>query len=114
VEIETYEIQGAFVLKTRGDVDLYASPTLHHAYAALAEKSSRAPIVIDLADTSYLDSSGIGVLVQIRADANARGVGFRLCGVRGMVEKLLTLSRMKAILPISSDATTAIEAIRSE
>jgi len=60
----------------------------------------------------YLDSSGIGVLMQILADTKKRNTGFCLCNVHGMVEKLLHLSRMNLILPSAKNLETALELTR--
>jgi len=100
--------KGVCVVAVEGDVDLYSAPDLHRAWLAHAAKPAAAAWVLDLERASYLDSSGIGVLMQILADSRERGIPFRLCNVRGMIDKLLKLSRMNAVLPISKSLDEAL------
>ncbi len=99
---------GKRVCAVQGDIDLYSAPELHRTWLAHVAKPQPAPFIIDMSGAAYLDSSGIGVLVHILADAKKRNIPFCLCGVRGMAEKLLKLARMDSILPIERDLDAAI------
>ncbi len=98
----------AFVCSVIGDIDMYSAPALHGTWKDHAASGSRAPFVIDMEKAEYLDSSGIGVFVQILSDARTRGIPFTICNVRGMAEKLMRLSRMSAILPIETTLASAL------
>lgn len=99
---------GVCVVAVEGDIDLYSAPDLHRSWLEHASHAGAAPWVIDLSKASYLDSSGIGVLMQILADSRDKKIPFRLCNVHGMIDKLLRLSRMNAVLPISHNLDDAI------
>jgi len=99
---------GVCVVSVEGDVDLYSAPDLHRSWLEHAARPGAPAWVLDLEKASYLDSSGIGVLMQILGDSRERNIPFRLCNVRGMIEKLLRLSRMNAVLPISRDLDEAL------
>ena len=52
------------VVRLGGEIDMHVSPELHRSLAELcAEKPKR--LVLDLSAVEYLDSSGIGSLVEI-------------------------------------------------
>ncbi len=91
-----------------GDIDMYSAPALHGTWKDHAASGSRAPFVIDMERAEYLDSSGVGVFVQILSDARTRGIPFSICNVRGMADKLMRLSRMSAILPIETSLAAAL------
>ncbi len=110
----TFQTQDrVLVCAVSGEVDLYAAPELHGKYTMMAGKDPSLHFVCDLSETTYMDSSGIGVLFQIFSDAKLRKVAFRVCGVRGMVQQLFALSRMGAILPVAKTRQEAIDSIRS-
>lgn len=112
MDIDFSKEDNVVVCAVSGEVDMYAAPDFHEKYRSHAAKESGSPFVIDLGRATYLDSSGIGVLFQIFSDARSRRVGFCICNVTGMVEKLFKLSRMSSILPIESNLHTAIERAR--
>ncbi len=108
METVTRMTDGVCVVSVEGDVDLYSAPELHRAWLTHAAREKPAAWVVDLGRVGYLDSSGVGVLMQILADSREKGIPFRLCNVRGMAEKLLRLSRMNAVLPISRNLDEAL------
>ena len=108
MESNITERDGRYVCAVQGDIDMYSAPDLHRTWLAHAEKKQAKGFIIDMQKATYLDSSGIGVLVQILADAKQRDIPFCLCGVHGMIEKLLKLGRMNAILPVEKDLASAM------
>lgn len=71
----------AVVLTVAGEIDMLTAPDLQTALlAALADTTCR-QLVLDLSAVSFLSSAGLSVLVVVREDARARGVGFRLAGL---------------------------------
>lgn len=105
---------GIAILSITGEIDMYESPRFHEQYLSLSAKECACPIVIDLKNTTYIDSSGIGVLFRIFSDMKERKVPFCLCNAVGMVEKLLKLSRMSSILPIENNLEGAIRRIKEK
>lgn len=101
----------SFICAVTGDVDMYSAPALHKTWLDHAAIHAQSPFIIDLEATEYLDSSGIGVFVQIFADARTRKTPFCICHVRGMAEKLMHLSRMSTILPIEKTLDDAMRKI---
>ncbi len=114
MEVTATTREGIVFLATKGDLDMYAAPDFKERCAALASRDRRAHFILDLAETHYVDSSGIGAIFQVFSDARARDAGFCLCNARGMVKELLRLSRMSSILPIESDLAGAETRIRAE
>jgi anti-sigma B factor antagonist len=52
---------GSWVLRASGEIDVATSPELRRELHQLLER--RVSIVVDLRDVSFIDSSGLGVLV---------------------------------------------------
>ena len=108
METDISERNGSCVCAVTGDIDMYSAPALHKKYTDFAAKKTTTPFILNLEKTDYLDSSGIGVLMQIHMDSSTRGVPFCITGVHGMVEQLMRLSRMGLLLPIEKTVDAAI------
>ena len=68
-------------------------------------------VVLDLTDCSYVDSSGLGVVVYTWGLLqNSNGV-LRICGVNERVSALLKLTKTDAFLPCDLDRSTSLAAL---
>lgn len=62
----------------------------HHISAALAEAGDH-DVVLDLADVTFIDSSGVNMLITVREDLNRRGRTVTLRGLRTQPARVLDL-----------------------
>lgn len=87
--------------------------SLHAADAQLqktiADGSSK--IVVDMAGVPYMDSAGLGVLVQASGLANEHGGALRLCGVGDRISSLIKLTRTDGLLPMDADVSASLKAL---
>jgi len=79
---------GAVTLVASGELHLGSAEPLREAVAA-ALRDSVTRLRLDLAGVDYLDSTGIGTLINARRRADARLVDFEVVGAQGMVAVLL-------------------------
>lgn len=96
--------QGVAVVHASGEVDLSTAERLRTCCQAALESLTRevppagseAPrIVVDLAETMFLDSSALGVLVGVAKEVEADGGWLRLSGVeRAVVRKVLEITQL--------------------
>lgn len=85
-----------------GEIDLERSPEARKVLLAAVRGGK--PVTVDLADVSYMDSSGIASLVEALQQANTRGVEFALDRVSGQVARILALARLDQVFTIRSQA----------
>jgi anti-anti-sigma factor len=67
-------------------------------------------IVLDLREVSFVDSSGLGLLVRLLSRVRGVAGDLKLCGVGPNIEKTLTVTRLGAVLgshPTPADAIAA-------
>jgi anti-sigma B factor antagonist len=94
MRIEEKNIDGIVVIKVHGDIVLNgASPTLADRVRALGEHGRR-HIVLDLAHTRYVDSSGLGELIESFSAARNRGGAVKLLGVNKRLNDLLVITKL--------------------
>jgi anti-anti-sigma factor len=98
-EVRADPRDGAVVVVASGEIDLSSSPELR---AALRDPSARADtVVLDLRDVTFMDSSGLGVIVGQHKRAREEGFRFGVAidGAPG-VERILELSGLTTVLSL--------------
>ncbi len=85
-------IQDASVLVVvEGEVDVSNAGELRDTLNAAADEGPSKPITVDLADVSYIDSTGIGVLVGAKNRATQAGTSFVVTNPQRNVARVLSL-----------------------
>ncbi len=94
------------VVSLCGDIDLHHSPALHLALANLcAEEPKR--LILKLADVSYIDSSGIGSLVEIYRRMKKTNGSLVLVSPSERVRSVLEITRLDKFFPIAASEEEA-------
>lgn len=83
VDVDT---SGAFVV--HGDIDIAGGPTLENALRSAGDM----PIVLDLRDVEFVDSSGLRALLTATRQARQHGACVRLRNVGAAVRRMLDIT----------------------
>ncbi|MEY4351908.1 MAG: STAS domain-containing protein [Cyanobacteriota bacterium] len=70
------------------------------------------PLVIDLSKIDFIDSSGLGALVQLAKDCNQNNIQFLVVG-NARVVQTVKLVRLEQYLHLQPDLTTALDQLAS-
>ncbi|MGC2997912.1 STAS domain-containing protein [Streptomyces sp. G35A] len=89
---------GVHVVVLAGDIDHTTASIFHHALTASDGSAPRA--VVDFRDVTFMDSSGINVLVAANNSARSRGGWLRLARTPTPVLDLLRIVGLDTILPL--------------
>lgn len=85
-----------------GEIDMATAPKWKAVVLAAIEQPIPARDVrIDLAGVTFMDASGIGVLVSGREAARRRGVGFTVQNPQGIVLRVFEILRLTGRLTLS-------------
>jgi anti-sigma B factor antagonist len=98
------------VLGVRGEVDLYSAPALKHALTQLFEGGS-STVVVDLSDVSFLDSTGLGALVEARVTATEAGGSLPLVCDQERVLKLFTITGLDSVFTMHDTLELALASL---
>lgn len=98
VRVET-EARGS-VLVARGEIDVYTSPDFRAALYALVDRGDD-PVVIDFSDVSFIDSSGLGVLVGALKRVREHGGEVELRGLTPATRKVLEITGLTKLFTIA-------------
>ena len=61
-DIKTEQVDGAYVIALAGEVDLYTAPEFKQQLLDVIAKGGKA-VIVDFSDTTFIDSTTLGVLV---------------------------------------------------
>ena len=100
---------GQAVLVLHGDLDLETRSILRDAGTEQLATPGLPKLTLDLADLTFLDSSGVGVLVELRNQANDNGVALDLVGVPPSAARVLTIGGLAPTfgLPVDGAPTNS-------
>lgn len=91
------------VLAVSGEVDLATVPELERAIKGILESDGGSNLVIDLSETSFMDSTGLRVLVMANRDFNDGGRDLAVLVKPGPISRLLDVSGMHELLRVIDD-----------
>lgn len=110
VVVVTVERVGAAVVAAPcGDIDALSGESLRTQLIDVLHGRPRA-LVLDLSETSFLDSTGLGVLVAIARRARLIHCAFCLASPPPMVARVLAITALDRAWPVYPDASTALDA----
>ena len=102
----------AKVLTLEGEIDLHLSPELAASLRAIvAKKPTR--VVVDLAQVTYLDSSGLAVLVRGMQDTHEYGGEFSLAAMQENLRPIFEIACLDQVFQIFPDVACALAASRA-
>lgn len=106
LDITTERDADVCVLALSGEVDVYAAPRLKQELVSAIEDGC-ANVIVDMERVSFIDSSGLGVLVSALRRARERDGTVRIVCTRENVLKIFRITGLDKVFPIFSDAGEA-------
>ena len=100
---------GAAVVSVVGRLDMVAAQRLRSTVADTVA-AGRAEVVVDLGETTFLDSSGLGALIAALKTTRQAGGDLRIARLAEQALMVLELTRMTSVLrphPTVEDALAA-------
>lgn len=102
----TQEAQALVVRPDMDHLDASRAPAFSQAMAPLLQ--THACVVLDMSRLAFLDSAGLGALIECQRTAQQQQVDFRLFGLQRPVQTLFDLMRMHRILAVFPDKDRAL------
>lgn len=99
----------ATLVEVGGEIDLHSAPQLR-AELLKAVEAAAPKVVIDLSDVTFIDSTGIGVLVGALKRAREKGGSLNFCGIQTRVKRVFEITGLMRALPLFDSRDLAIKA----
>ena len=97
------------VLPLEGEIDLHVSPRIAASLQAMVKEKPK-QLVVDLSQVSYIDSSGLAILIEGMQSVEAYGGKFALAGLQENVRPIFEIARLDQVFRIFPDVEAALAA----
>ena len=101
--------QESNVLPLEGEIDLHVSPRVAESLRTMIERKPNR-LVVDLSGVSYIDSSGLAVLIEAMQNVEAYGGRFFLAGLQEKVRPIFEIARLDQVFIIFPHVDAALAA----
>ena len=108
MRLEEQMVGDGLVIVVHGDIVSGQCDTLADRIRALMDRRRR-PIVLDLSHVRYIDSRGVGALVEALTVARNRAGSLRLANVNWRVNEALVVAGLSAILTESQPGEAGLD-----
>jgi anti-sigma B factor antagonist len=98
------------VLAVRGEIDLFTAPELKQVLAEAIE-GGRIRIIVDLTDTTFLDSTALGVLIGAVKRLRSRDGALAIVNVDDNIAKTFEITGLDQIFTIVPTRDEAVDAV---
>ncbi|MEE8378813.1 MAG: STAS domain-containing protein, partial [Gammaproteobacteria bacterium] len=101
MNIECIDMPGSeLTVKLSGEMDAFGCTKIRTELEQLAN-SKEHNLLLDLSLVTFLDSSGIGLIVFLFKRLKARERSLEMIGVQGQPQELIELLRINSVIPVS-------------
>ena len=97
------------VLQLEGEIDLHVSPEVAESLRPMVAKKPGV-LVVDLTKVTYLDSSGLAVLIEAMQKVQEYDGKFALANVQESVKHIFEIARLDQVFQIFPDVDSALAA----
>ena len=101
LKVHTRKLGDVTILCLRGGVVAGETAILRNAVQSQGDVSV---VVLDFTRVNRIDAGGLGALLELREDLQAKGIKFRLMNVTKLVHQILQITRLDSVFEVSSPA----------
>ncbi len=100
------------VVAVSGWIEISSAPQLRETIVSLID-GGHLHLVIDLSETAFMDSTGLGVIVGVLHRLRSRDGSLVIAGAKDRVYKVFHISQLTKVLTLTDSVEEAIAAINS-
>jgi anti-sigma B factor antagonist len=107
MELKLRRYQEIYIIDVSGEMDLYNSYKLKDLMVKMITRKIKS-IIINLENTKYIDSSGIGTLIFASSTLKKVNIKLAIVNIQGTVKKVIELAGLTGFFPITVSLEEAI------
>ncbi len=113
LKIDVSEKENLTIVELTGEIDVYTTPMLVEKLTPLTEVKGN-NVQIDLANTTYLDSTGLGAFISAFKSSQEHESHLEIINVKDRVLRLFKVTGLHKIMNINSDETERSEKVNGK
>lgn len=102
------------IVTLKGELDHHSAGSVKELVEELIQNRAAQNLIFDFSHLSFMDSSGIGVVVGRYKLISAMGGSVAICGASPTVDRLLTMAGIKKIIATYQTAEAALNTMQEE
>ena len=108
LQIAEHDVEDVTIISLSGQITMDDGDLVFGRYVDELIKRGRVKIVVDLGNVTYIDSSGVGMMVaELKAVRRAGGV-MKLAGPTNRSDHLLAILKLKIVFEVFPDVGDAV------
>lgn len=107
MKINPKEVGDICILEIEGEVDAEHSAQLKKAIVKAREDYAK-HFILDLSGVSFIDSTGLGVLISLMRHLNENGGKLKLAGLQDEVRSIFEITRLYKVFDLCPSAEEAL------
>ncbi|MBP2642144.1 MAG: anti-sigma-factor antagonist [Firmicutes bacterium] len=111
LNISTVLKQGALIVRIDGEMDLNGTDQFRNTIDSALENSQVKYLIISLKGVSFIDSSGVGVILGRYKKISAVGGKLLIANVKPQVARILDVSGLLRIIKVFSSESEALDSL---
>lgn len=113
LRLSTFNSNGATIVEAGGELELHNAPRLREELKRICE-TDKPRCVVNMSDVSFIDSTGVGVLVGALKRAREHGGSLALACPQPRVRRVFEITGLLQALPIFDSLEAAQAACAAE
>ena len=90
---------GHAMVNVRGELDIATAERAHAYLRAVIDSDKKGKVILNLADLTFCDAAGLGVLAKVASHARRTGRSVRLTSARPALVRIMRITGMDAVFP---------------
>jgi anti-anti-sigma factor len=99
LKVQSRKLETVAVLCLQGQIVIGETEILRNAVQSLSETSA---VILDMARVTAVDAGGLGLLLDLRQQTEAKGIRFELTNVTRWVNRVLEITRLNTVFRITN------------
>lgn len=99
LNVQAKNLGAVAVLNLEGQIVIGQTEILRNAIDSLSPTNS---VILDLSRVTIIDAHGLGVMLQLREQLLAEGIGFELMNVSKNLSEIFEITRLNSVFQINS------------
>lgn len=102
---------GVLLVVCEGELDLHSAKRYRETIDAELARTEAKYLVFDMAQVTFIDSSGLGMILGRYQKVQRCGGRTALCGIRAELDRMLEVSGLRTLMPVYKTRQEALERV---
>lgn len=108
LETDQRKVGGTTILDVVGEIDVYTAPQFKEAVNNVLANGQK-HLIINMANVSYMDSSGFGTLLSATKKLRPVGGTVNLVKCNNAIDRILKITRLNTVFSVYDSVDEAVE-----